>query len=157
MSDRSHDLAQQFELASGEFTREVESASSERWRAQCSGEGWSYGVVAHHVASSLPAVTEIVKALANGEPTPPFSLDLVNQGNAQHARDFANATREETLDLLRQHTQPATDVVRSLNDDQLDRTKAWLEGMPAMSTQAVIENVMINHVSNHLQSLRTAS
>src|SRR5438067_6351999 len=122
MSERAEALARQLEQVVGEFTRAVEECSEGRWRAKTSGEGWSVGVVAHHVAAAHLEAMGIIQGVANGQGMPPITLEMIDQGNAKHAEEHANCTKAETLDLLKRNGSSAVAAVRALSDEQLDRS-----------------------------------
>lgn len=44
--------------------------------------------------------------------------------------------------------------MRGLSDDQLGKSGTVLAGAPAMSAEQVISNILINHVNEHLESIR---
>jgi hypothetical protein len=44
--------------------------------------------------------------------------------------------------------------VRGLSDDQLAKSGTVLAGVPAMSAEQVISNILINHVNEHFESIR---
>jgi hypothetical protein len=46
--------------------------------------------------------------------------------------------------------------VRGLSDAELDKSGTVLTGMPAMTAQQVVENILIGHVKEHLGSIRAA-
>ena len=50
MAERAEALAEKFEQTNNDVISMVESASDGQWKAICADEGWSVGVVAHHVA-----------------------------------------------------------------------------------------------------------
>ena len=79
-----------------------------------------------------------------------------DQLNAQHAREQANCTKAETLDLLRRNGEAAARVVRDLDDAQLDSSATIITGMPPMTAQQVTERILIGHVRGHLSTVRTA-
>jgi uncharacterized damage-inducible protein DinB len=158
MGERAETLAQRFEQANNDLIAAVDGLSDSQWQALNKDAGWSVGVTAHHVAVSHPAVAGLVQAIGSGQPLPPITLDMLNQGNAQHARESAGCTKQETLDLLRANGAAAAAVVRGLSDDQLDRTGT----MPAfgdapISAQQVIERILIGHPGMHLPGIRTAT
>jgi len=74
--------------------------------------------------------------------------------NAQHAKEHAQCTKAETLELHKKNAAAAATMVRGFSDAELDRTGGVLIGMPPMSTQQVVEQVLINHVNEHLGSIR---
>lgn len=58
----------------------------------------------------------MVQAIANEQPLPGLTMDQINEGNAQHAPDFASVGKRETLDLLRSCEQAAA-ALRKLSDE----------------------------------------
>jgi uncharacterized damage-inducible protein DinB len=155
MSTRAQELARRLDEANAELARAIEACSDAEWQSTCPGEGWSVGVTAHHVAASHPQVAGLVQLIATGQPLPPFTIDILNQGNAEHARAAAGCTREETLRLLRENGPAASRLIAGLSDEQLDRS-AQIFTQP-MSVQALIEGAMIGHAAGHLESMRTAA
>ena len=95
MSERSEALAKQFEQVTGTLAELIEGCSDQQWQARCAGETWPVGVTAHHVASGHIAAASFVEMLANGQPLPPLSMEMIDQMNAQHATEHANCTRAE--------------------------------------------------------------
>jgi hypothetical protein len=153
MGQRSQALAEQFEQANRQMTATIERCSEAQWKARTSSETWPVGVVAHHVAQSHEGIAGLVRMIANGQPLPPMTMDMINQGNAEHAKQFANVTREETLALIKKNGAAAASAVRELSDEQLDRSAPVLGG-PPMTAQQVIERVLIGHVKEHHGSIQ---
>jgi uncharacterized damage-inducible protein DinB len=154
MGARGEALAQQFEQTNQAVIDTVQSASDAKWKASCQAEGWSAGVTAHHIAGSHEAIAGLVQAAANGQPLPPITPEMLNQGNAQHAQQFANCTKQETLELLRSKGAAAASMLRGLSDEQLDRKGTLFGG--EMTAQQIAENVLIGHPQGHLQSIKAA-
>ncbi len=150
-------MAAELEQVNAALEREIERCSDEDWRRTCSTEGWSVGVAAHHLAVAHASILELVQAVANGQPAPPITADMLDQYNAQHAIEFANCTRDEVLALHRRGARAAVEAVRGLDDEQLDRTApmALLGGAPS-SAQQLIETGQIGHPKEHLGSIRAA-
>lgn len=155
MGQRAEALAQRLEAANQEAISAVQQLGDDQWRAQTKEEGWTVAATTHHMATSHEGLTGLVQALANSQQLPPITMDMINQGNAQAAQQFANADRNECLDLLRSGGEKAVSVVRGLSDEHLDRAGTLL-GQP-WTTQQVIENILIGHVQGHLASIRGAS
>ena len=157
MSGRAEELARRFEQANGELIKAVESCSDEQWRKTCSGEQWSVGVTAHHVAVSYGPIAGLVQALATGQRVPPLTSDMLDAGNAEHARQFAGCTKRETVDLLRGGGQAAASTVRGLSDEQLDNgAELPLMGGQRVSAGRIVEMGLIGHPTSHLESIRAA-
>jgi hypothetical protein len=87
---------------------------------------------------------------------PDFTLEMLHEANARHARDHANATKAETVALHERGAAAAAAVVRGLSDDQLAKNATVLTGMPPMSVEQIITGILINHVDEHISSIRTA-
>jgi uncharacterized damage-inducible protein DinB len=151
VSERARTLADSFEQANRDLIHTVERLSDAQWKAKTAGEGWSVGVVAHHVAGGHTGIAGFVQKIANGEHVS-VDMDAINRGNAEHAIQFAHTTKAETLALLRQNGAAAAAMVRGLGDTQLDRAG----GSMGMTAAQVIERVLIGHVRDHHGSIRQA-
>jgi uncharacterized damage-inducible protein DinB len=154
MGQRSQALADRFEQANREMLATVERCSDAQWKSKTSGEAWSVGVVAHHVAQGHEGIADIVKRIATAQPMPPLTMDAIHQMNAEHAKQYAGCTKEETLALLRKNAAAAASAVRGLSDEQLDRSAPMLGG-PAMTAQQAIERILIGHVQEHHGSIKS--
>jgi uncharacterized damage-inducible protein DinB len=154
MSQRAEALAKQFEQANNEFTTAIEHCPETAWASNCQSEGWPVSVTAHHVAEGTAAISGLVQMAAAGQALPPLTPEMLDQGNSEHAQKFANCTKQECLDLSRRNGESAAAMVRGLSDEQLDRTGTLFGG--SMSSQQMIENILIGHVQGHLQSIRGA-
>jgi hypothetical protein len=102
-------------------------------------------------------MSTMVKSAATGSPMPEFTMDKLNQANADHAKECADVSREETLALLRQNTAPAADLVRGLSDDQLSRKTKLPIGDMELTAEQIIENVLIGHLTTHAASISAAA
>ncbi len=153
MGQRSQALAEQFEQANRQMIATIERCSDAQWKTKTSGETWSVGVVAHHVAQGHEAIAGLVRMIANGQALPPMTMDTIHQMNAEHAKQYANATKDETLALLRKNAAAAAGTVRGLSDQQLERSAPVLGG-PPMTAQQMVERVLIGHVKEHHGSIQ---
>jgi len=151
---RATELAAQVEGANRELIDAVRGCSDVDWRKRSASEGWSVGVLAHHVAVSYGPITEMVRAIAEGRELPPTSLASQSGINARHAEEHANVGRQETLDALEQHGTAAAAMVRELSDEQLGRS-APFNGRE-MSAAQLVEGAVIGHPKQHLASIRSA-
>jgi uncharacterized damage-inducible protein DinB len=152
MGQRSEALASQFEQANRELIGTVEACSDAQWKSKTSGETWSVGVVAHHVAQGHQGIAGLIKGAATGQASPGLTMDMIHQGNAEHAKQHANCTKEETLALLRTNGAAAASSVRGLTDEQLERSKETPAG--TMTVQQMIERILIGHVKGHQESIQ---
>ncbi len=154
MSARAESLAKQFETKAAEATAILGKLSDADWKKVTAAEKWSVAVTAHHMAGAHEPISGIVKTVAAGQSLPNFTMDMLHANNAKHARDFANCTKAETLALHQKGVAAAAAAVRALSDAELDRSGTVLSGTPAMTAQQVVEGVLINHITEHLGSIR---
>lgn len=154
MGARAEQLASKFEQSCREFNLLVERLSDAEWKAITSAEKWPVGVVAHHVAEGHGGIAALVQTVAQGQSVPNFTMDMIHAMNVRHAKEHAHTTKVATLELLQTNGAKAASVVRGLSDSDLDRSGTVLTGMPPMSTLQVIEGILINHVHEHMASLR---
>ncbi len=154
MSERAQTLAHQLEQANHALINTVEGLSDAQWHAETPNDGRSAGVVAHHVAVSHKMVAGIATAIAHGQPVPPITMEMIHQGNAQHAAQHAHVTKAETLALLRQNGAAAVATVRGFGDAELDRTATFPIG--TMSVAQVVEQILTGHAQDHHGTIKKA-
>jgi hypothetical protein len=156
MGARADALAKRFEEASKAVTDLIGRLSDADWKKMTAGEKWSVGVVAHHIAMSHAGISRLIKTVAGGQSVANLTLAALDQMNAQHAKEHAQCTKAETLELHKKNAAAAAAVVRALSDAELDRSGSVLVGVPPMSTQQAVESILIGHVNEHLGSIRAA-
>jgi hypothetical protein len=156
MGAKGEALAKQFEAKVQEATGVLEKLTDADWKKKTSGEQWTVGVVAHHVAGGHEGISGIIKTVASGQSMSSFTMDMLHGMNAKHAQEFANATKAETLALHKKNAAAAAAVVRGLSDADLARSGTVLTGMPAMTVEQIVTNILINHVDEHVRSIRAA-
>ena len=154
MGTLGESLATQLESANNALIAAVEAMPDSQWQAACPDDGRSAGVVAHHVASSHQSIAGMVQAIASGQQLPPITMDMIHEGNAQHAKQFAHPDKAETVELLRSGGAAAAAMLRGLSDEQLARTGNVI-GNP-MSAQQVAEGILIGHPKMHLATVQQA-
>jgi hypothetical protein len=157
MSERSKALAQQVEQVTSALAGLIEGCSDQQWQARCAGETWSVGVTAHHVAGVHIAAARFVEMLAKGQPLPPLSQEMIDQLNAEHAREHASCTRADTLAMLRANSASTTTMLRGLSDEQLDRSAPMpLLGGASVSAEQFASGLLVQSVQEHVDSIRAA-
>ena len=115
------------------------------------------GVIVHHVASMYPIEIEVARAIAGGNAVTDVTFEVVNQINAKHAGEFAQANKSDTLELLRANSRAAADAVRALTDAELDQAAPFSLSFGApMTAQFVIEDHALRHSWHHLFRIRQA-
>lgn len=155
MSERAEALAVEFEQANAEVIAFVESCSDRIWTAICPGEGWSVATTGHHIGTGHTGIAGFAAAIGAGGPLPPITMDMINEGNAQHAREFAMVDRETVIEKLRTDGAQAAAIVRGLSDDQLDRSGSFFGN--TMTAEQVISGILIGHPREHLNNMRAAA
>lgn len=156
MSARAESLAKQFEAKAAEATAILGKLSDADWKKMTEAEKWTVAVTAHHMAGAHEPIAGILKTVAAGQSIPNFTMDMLHEANAKHAREYAGCTKAETLALHQKGVATAAAAVRALSDAELDRSGTVLTGVPAMTAQQVVEGVLINHITEHLGSIRKA-
>ena len=74
--------------------------------------------------------------------------------NAKHAVEFAGGTKAETIALHKKGAAVAAAAVRGLSDEQLARTGTVFAGVPAMSAEQLVRRAFIDHIDEHVGSIR---
>jgi hypothetical protein len=111
-------------------------------------------VTAHHFAVALEPVSQLVKAVAAGQSPGKVTRAMLDEMNAQHAKDHANCTKAETINLLEKGAVSTAAVIRGLSDDQLAKSGTVLTDAPAMTAEQLIVAALLNHIDEHFGSIR---
>lgn len=143
-------MAEEIIDANAEFTTFVQSCSDEDWRAICRGEKWRIGVVAHHVAWGHERAADWINAIRSGIPIP-GSPKAHDASNAIKAAQVAGISRDEVVFLARRNAEHLVAVLRSLTDDDFERTVPF---GPAQGRPLSIEGLGRSHLDRHLASMR---
>jgi len=154
MGAKAEALAKQFESKAQEATAVLEKLSDGDWKKVTNEEKWTVGVTAHHMAGSHESISNIIKTIASGQSMPNFTMDMIHEMNAQHAKEFSSCTRADTIAMHKKGASAAAAIVRGLADDQLGKSGVVLTGMPPMSAEQIVTNILINHIDGHLGSIR---
>lgn len=154
MGAKGEALARQFEAKAQEAARILENLSDANWNKITEAERWSVGVTAHHLATSYERVPDIASGLAAGQSFGNFTRKMLDERNAQHAKDSAGCTKEETLALHRKGAAKAAAVVRGFSDEQLGKSGVLFTDAPPMTVEQLIMGALIYHTDEHYGSIR---
>jgi hypothetical protein len=156
MGRRSESLADRIEEGADTLAAFAESLTDADWRIPQKGnDKRTVGIIVHHVASIYPIEIDIVRPIASGKPLTDVTWQAVADLNANHAKDNANATKAETLALLRKNSREAAAAVRALTDQELDQAAPFSLSYGApMTAQFVIEDHALRHPWHHLHRIR---
>ena len=156
MGAKTGALAAQLEGKARDAVATLQKLGDADWQKVTAAEKWTVGVTAHHLAGGLEAVAGIVTGLVAGAPPRGnFTRAMLDQMNAQHAKEYANCTRAETLALFHQGTATALGLLRGLNDDQLGKSGLVFSELPPMTAEQLIMGGLLNHIDEHMGSIRT--
>ena len=157
MSQKTKELVERFTAFKNDFIAFVDNCSDEDWRKVCSGEGWTVGVVAHHVAAGHFGAIDFVRMIVAGEAIPEITMETIDQMNAQHAKEHANCTTEEVLALLRKNGSAFAGYLEGLSEADLARTGYLALIGGDVSAQQLIEMVILQMGGEHLDSMKAAT
>jgi hypothetical protein len=156
MSKRTEALAERLEQGARALATVASALTAEEWERRVK-DGRKIGVIVHHVASMYPLEIQLAQTLARGEAITGVTWDLVDQINAQHARDFDDVTKEAALDLLRRNSAAAAAAIRALSDEELDRAApVSLNADAPLTCQFMLEDHPVRHSYHHLARVREA-
>jgi DinB family protein len=155
MGAKTATLATELEGKTRDAVATLEKLGDADWQKKTAAEKWPVGVTAHHLAVGLEAVAGIVTGIVSGAPPRgTFTRVMLDQMNAQHAKEHADVTRAETLALLRKGAATASAVVRGLSDDQLAKSGTVFTDAPPMTAEQLIRLGLLSHVDEHMESIR---
>ncbi len=157
MSQRAKELSERFMSFNSEVIAFVEKCSDENWEKVTSGEKWSVGVVARHIAAGHYSAFDLAKMIVDGKPLPELTNETIDHGNAQHAKKHANCTKDEVLGILREKGLSIAEYVSGLDDMDLDRTSHLSLAGGTISVQQFIENIIIHFGTEHLTNMKSAT
>ena len=154
MGAKGEAYAKQFEGKAEEAVALLEKLSDADWKKTTAAEKWTVAATAHHVARSYEPITGIIKAVAAGQALPPFTRQMLDEMNAQHAKEFAVCSKPETIALQKKGAADAAAVVRGLSDAELAKTGTVFTGMPPMSAEDMVKGALLGHIDEHFGSIR---
>lgn len=157
MSTRAQQLADQTDDAINQTIAFVEGVPDDKWTAFCEPEQCTVAALASHIGGSAIGVLNVlVKPVAQGEKPVLITPEQLREWNAENARTNANRSRAEVVAELRSNGAEASAYVRSLSDEELQRSAVLHFSPEPVTADFIIENVLVNHSLGHLESLRAA-
>jgi hypothetical protein len=155
MGTRAEALAAQLEQINEQCIEAVATANG-NLGAICPAEGWTAAALGAHIAGGHTGIIEaLIKPVVEGREVAPFKLSDFDEPNAKSSAENAAMPHEQVMAMLHEHGENAVAYLRSLSDEDLDRT-AMLSTMgdQPVSAQQLIEWVLIGHPAEHGQSLK---
>jgi hypothetical protein len=151
-------LADRIEQGAAGLAAFAEGLSEAEWHTPVSRtDGRPVGVIVHHVASMYPIEVDVARAVAGGKTVSDVTWEVVAELNAKNAREHAEVTKADALELLRRNSREAAAAVREFTDEELDRAAPFSLSFGApVTAQFVIEDHALRHSWHHLARIRTA-
>ena len=157
MSIRARKLAERIDEGASLLASFARGLTDAQWHTIVLPDGRTVGVLVHHVASMYPIEMALVEKAVAGQAITDVTWDVVAGINAEHSRKFAGATIAEALELLAINSRIASDAVRLLSDDDLDRAVPFsLNSGAPMTVQFIIEDHALKHPWHHLVRMQKA-
>ena len=157
MGARAEALASRIEQGAANLAAYVEKLSDADWKRPVAQErdGRPVNVIVHHVASVYPIEVQLAQAIGSGKAMSDVTWDVVRDMNAGHAKDNANASKEDALNLLRKNSSEAAAAIRQMTDEQLDTAAPFGLSFDApVTAQFVIEDHAVRHSWHHLARIK---
>jgi DinB superfamily len=155
-SERASELADDFAAANAEAMAFVRGCHDDEWTLTVPGEGWTVGVVMHHIAIGHGHGVHWLQDMRSGEGVTD-TAEGIDRENADHAVRMERVGKDETIALLEQNGAQLEATLRSLSDDELDRTAPFgPAGGRALPTGALAA-VSARHTREHLAHARDAA
>ena len=157
MNPRAQVLATTLERGAAAIAEFARTLTDAEWQARHPKDGRKIGVIIHHVADIYPLEIELAQRLAAGGTISELTWDDVHALNARHARDNDQATRDDTLALLRTNAAAAAAAIRAMRDADLDRVAPnSIYGNAPLTCQFFLEDHAVRHSFHHLSRIRGA-
>jgi uncharacterized damage-inducible protein DinB len=154
-AERAAALADSFAQANQAAMEFARSCSEEQWQTVVPGEGWTVGVVLHHIAEGHATGLRWLEAMSRGEAVTDTTGDI-DEWNVEHAGRSAGVGIDQTIDLLRENGARTEAAFRRLSDEELDRTAPFgpADGM-TLPTDGMA-TALAGHAREHLAHAQEA-
>ncbi len=156
MGQRSDELAARFDETHEQVLSTVEELSPTQLLARCDGEDCSVAALASHIATVYSTAAVWATTAARGGQMPTVTMDAIDRTNEeQFARD-GKRTGDELVRELRAVGELTSETLRAFSESDLDREVEFSLMEHTVTAAWIIENGLINHVQEHLQSIIAA-
>ena len=132
----------------------VEACLEEQWNKVCAEE-WNIGVLARHIyAGYYSGAADMAKMIVDGEKVPEPTMDQIVEMANTHAREHADCSRAEVLDLLNSNGAAFADYLAGLSDVELDRSAHMELVGGEVSAQQLVDMVILDSGGEHLANIK---
>src|SRR5215475_12869867 len=154
MGAKGEALARQFEAKAREAGGYIDKLGEADLKKVTEAEKWTVAATAHHLFGAYERVPDIAKGLAVGQSPANFSTKVLDQMNAQHAKDFAACSKADLMALHRAGSAKAASVLRGLSDEQLAKSGVIFQDAPPFTVEQLVTRALIAHTDEHMGSIR---
>jgi hypothetical protein len=156
MSDRSKKLADSLNSFNEEVISFVESCTEADWR-KIGAEQWPVGVTARHIGANHYSAASWAKLIIKGEKLPEVTSEQITENANRHAREHAECSKSEVLDILRDHGRKIVEFVGVLENSELDKA-GYLTAMGSnITVEQFLEILVLKSANEHFQSMKAAT
>ena len=148
-SERAAALAEDFAAANADALSFARSCRAEEWAVTVPGEGWSVGVVLHHIAESHADGVRWLRGMACGAGVAESAEDI-DRANVAHAVRAEAVGPDQTVALLEANGALMEATLRGLGDEELARRAPF---GPAGGRELATEDLAVvpaRHTREHL-------
>lgn len=91
--------------------------------------------------------------ILKGEKFPEMTMEQITENANRHAREHAECSKSEVLDILRDQGRKIVEFMGGLEDSELDRT-GYLPALGSnMTVEQFLETVVLQSANEHFQSM----
>jgi hypothetical protein len=148
-SERAAALAGDFGAANADALEFARSCTEGEWALTVPGEGWTVGVVLHHIAEGQAHFARWLDDMARGDGVAETAED-VDRANAAHAVRAQTVSLVETVALLGANGDLLGQALRRLSDAELDRTAPFGPAGGRLLPTGDLAAVSARHTREHL-------
>ena len=120
MNQRGKELSQRLQEFIDELTDVTRSLTDEDWKKVLPFEQWPMGAALHHMVAGHLGITSLARMIVNGEKLPEITMEGLKEMANQHAREHADCTKEEVLEILAKNSTEVVSFAAGLSDEELD-------------------------------------
>jgi hypothetical protein len=155
VGQRSSSLADRLDAGAQALADFASRLSEAAWTSRVPHDGRTVAVIVHHVASVYPVEIHLAQVLAGGTPVTDVVWDTIHEMNAGHAKEYAQVSKADAIDLLRRNSANASAAIRAFTDQQLDTASlvSLYDGAP-LTCQFMLEDHAVRHSYHHLAVIR---
>lgn len=154
-NNRALALAERLTQGASSLANYAQNLSDSEWGIPVAGDGRSIGVVIHHVAHVYPTEIKLAQVLASGEAITGATMEVINQMNAEHAKEFTSVSKTETLELLKHNSQVAAKSIEQFTNEELESSApVSLYAEAPLTAQFFIEDHALRHSYHHLAKIK---